>query len=146
MSAKKTWVFLAMICAAASVLASTTRSCEYVLFGFNEYEVLKNKAIESRFSVFSLIDYSQHSAYRGLLVTEPDLSIKLEVDFKNKKKPRQTHQFGVERWGKDDRYFVAVGFSQHQHLSLESGMSGITYTVLRSGVEVCKQSFKVSAY
>lgn len=122
-------IALLIFCSGA---ARATEPCGDRLLAFNTYEVMGEEKIETRFSVFPLPDWSDASAFKGVVSKSADAT--LEVELEGKKK-----DFVFETWDKDPSLFAAAGFRANKFFKNSESGAFFTLRLKENGRIVCEE-------
>jgi hypothetical protein len=128
--------------AGPSARAGSLPSCAGQLRGFNAYELMENEGIVEKFSVFEITNWSDASAFQGV-VAPAGKNLSLEVELKGGEKTYRQGTFSFAPWEKDDSLAVAEGFQAKKFFKrAEPGMA-FKLRLKENGKPVCEETKEI---
>jgi hypothetical protein len=132
-----------LVFASSSAWAGSLPACTGQLRGFNVYELMEEGGIVEKFSVFELTDWSDASAFQGV-VAPAGKNLSLEVELIGKDKVYRQASFSFAPWEKDGSLAVADGFQAKKFFkNAESGMA-FKLRLKENGKPVCEEMKEIS--
>lgn len=111
--------------------------CGEQLLAFNTYEVMVEGETQARFSLFPLPEWSDASAFKGVVTKTSGLT--LEVELEGKKK-----EFDFEVWEKDPAYFAATEFKAKKFFKNKEYGAHFTLRLKQNEKVVCEERREIS--
>lgn len=116
--------------------------CGVRLQAFSIWEDLEGNRIVEKHSVFPLGNWSDASAFEGVIVSRsegPKMSLVIELKNSPNGRAIKTATFPFQAWERDAKSLVARGFNARQFLG-NAGNGVYTMTVLKENEIVCRET------
>lgn len=121
----------------APALARSAEPCGGQLRAFNIYEVMEEGKIEKRHALFPAMDWSDASAFHGIVSPKPGLTLEVELEGRSR-------QYALSPWGRDPEYFVAAGFEAKKFFSNAESGSFFILRLKEKERAVCEERHEIS--
>ncbi len=128
-----------------STVLLASSPCGNRLQAFNTYEDLEQGRIVEKYSLFSVTDWSDASAFEGIVIKsseDPGLGMTFELRKGLNSKAVRSWDFKFSAWPKNSKFLYAKDFPPAE---LMDGAQGVYSLALKKGKEVlCKETHAIS--
>jgi hypothetical protein len=131
-------IFLALL---ASIPATAAPSCGDRLIAYTVYEEFENGKIQQKHSFFPVGDWSDASAFDGLLLSGPTTA-SLDVVLRQQAK-RTVKRYSFSAWELDPAYSQAEGFAPKNFFKDADSGDSFTFRLKEDGKTACEDTYEI---